>query len=406
MHLILTILTIFLLASALSAELENKGAPTESNIGPRRAQRVVKGKRCRVPGRCRKPVKLRNPTSSSSYPYEGLPDEQSTPSLAESCSQQPFGKLSLCCQNHPKIFDFMETELRVCTNRTSNANDYTYYRTVLLEYVLHLSASPKNRIDLRRVPMAVKFMDCFFSERGWFDATKPELYTKTLVEEFIDNIETSWDDVMTDSIVNCSLVIRASNQPLTLMLPSQDDLNQKQSYLAFPFVFTQCVRKVLLMFCPTPNKPIISQACIDLRNKFKECDPLPKTSTVGSDYESNDYNTDYSYGEEPTTPDTYNNYNGYDGYDYAQGGPDQGQPSGGELTTANNNGIRRRPSGNPDRRVKNDYYNTGRLRAQKEVNDIRLIQRASQSGGLKKRKIVRKNNKARKFLKDAFNLFG
>jgi hypothetical protein len=41
-----------------------------------------------------------------------------------------------------------------------------------------------------------------------FDATKPELYTKTLVEEFIDNIEMSWDDVMTDAIVNCSLVIR------------------------------------------------------------------------------------------------------------------------------------------------------------------------------------------------------
>jgi hypothetical protein len=51
-----------------------------------------------------------------------------------------------------------------------------------------------------------------------FDATKPELYTKTLVEEFIDNIEMSWDDVMTDAIVNCSLVIRGEFRTMPLII--------------------------------------------------------------------------------------------------------------------------------------------------------------------------------------------
>jgi hypothetical protein len=74
----------------------------------------------------------------------------------------------------------------------------------------------------------------YLPSRLQFDATKPELYTKTLVEEFIDNIEMSWDDVMTDAIVNCSLVIRgefyhAINYPRGPRAPSQRGIPRKHS---------------------------------------------------------------------------------------------------------------------------------------------------------------------------------
>lgn len=41
----------------------------------------------------------------------------------------------------------MDTELRICTNRTSGPADYNYYKAVLMDYVLHQATSRKNRID-------------------------------------------------------------------------------------------------------------------------------------------------------------------------------------------------------------------------------------------------------------------
>ncbi|KAF4522623.1 hypothetical protein B566_EDAN003605 [Ephemera danica] len=197
------------------------------------------------------------------------------------CAQINFASLAGCCQLHPSIFEYMDPDVRTCTNLTTSLSDFPYFKSMLTDYMINQAVTMKNKLDLRRIPNAV------------IGDTDDEIFNPTMIDEFIDNVDPSWDDLLNDALTNCSKVILDS------------------------------------VTYPSMTLPMKASQCNDMRAKFRVCDPFQLTSNPPEgDYEKTDSPDDEgpgnntpptSDGEDPEYPDE-----NPEGNDDTDGGEDEG----------------------------------------------------------------------------------
>ncbi|XP_059473867.1 uncharacterized protein LOC132195713 isoform X2 [Neocloeon triangulifer] len=195
------------------------------------------------------------------------------------CSAQEFSgpKVGVCCQSFPNLL-LSEASVRTdCVKKnTMKSQDLEMAHN---EYIFNKWQGDANTIELEKAAKVnnldkiIQYMECLFlaevsvakfklmSPEGKIDGDKTDAAFKAALPATAPK---PYTELFTRIIPNCT-----SSVQLTFPV-SSIQVNNK-TVQAAPFLITQCLRKWIIMECPSASSTV-SKACQDTRTNVKNCD--------------------------------------------------------------------------------------------------------------------------------------